>query len=455
MANTFTEENVDFSAFPSAENNGSFSEGEKRRQTMLRAAEILELRYRTLLLDKRLPKKDKVTETASAPPEREASPEGLGNQDGIIVEPEADNSILITTTTSNAKPPKRKPNKRENNRTAPLPSASPYSIDHSEQETLEQHPEANSHTIITSHQPPPSRNSLQLNGTGDARMELLQDRSRETQAIQGNGDNPPPYDDNAAATGLALLNQAGTVTVSSKLSQNDVKKSQRKKQKLELNNVQFIGEQGHIRIDDIPEFSPTSAFPAHEFFPEPKDVSITPREQTEESTSPASLVAQMENVTISAQEDSVSRPQRRRGRPPKVKQTDQLAEKSADKPAQKVNVSESITASSSVIDEMARTPLSVYEPITGPGRRPFVPCIVAASRHNTDYGRKSGRSVKAFGAEVPAFDERDVDYELPLDIIEQVEDARDGPGARGDPIPANMLHSKHIWSHEPSVSTRG
>ncbi|THH06672.1 hypothetical protein EW145_g3926 [Phellinidium pouzarii] len=71
--------------------------------------------------------------------------------------------------------------------------------------------------------------------------------------------------------------------------------------------------------------------------------------------------------------------------------------------------------------------LQAYSLPTGPGRRRPPPCILAVSKYNVAPGRKTGRSVKAFGVDVPPFVENEFEFELPYGLIEEVEELRSGP----------------------------
>ncbi|KAL5533720.1 hypothetical protein ACEPAG_180 [Sanghuangporus baumii] len=100
---------------------------------------------------------------------------------------------------------------------------------------------------------------------------------------------------------------------------------------------------------------------------------------------------------------------------------------------------------------------------SGKGRKPKpLGSLLAASKHNVEPGRKTGRSVKAFGLEVPPFDTgKEVDFELQGALVREVARRRVADGmsdaeSDGDPpsFADGMAHGEvHHDMFAESIST--
>lgn len=497
---TFAEEEAELVTTSSPGASGTISEGERRQQIMMKAAETLEARYRALLPDKRPPKKDKVTEPSIIVSAELSIVIGDGdNADDVVIASEED--AAVATTSRKTKSSKRKANKPHDRPPTAPPSTLPYRTGREGQQPSDEHQQqADSITVIAQRHPPYPKRSNQPRSSFASRhdevlgtisrLDNLQNRPRNSAQNHVNGDRPPPYDETTKAPEPAMMEidhpiipyeAVGPGIIDIRISLEDVSKGQEhpppKRQRLRIENMKQIEEQRHIRIDGLPEFSPTAAFPTHEFLPQLKDPALgssTPDSDTAVHSEQMSLTAQFDNITLTARDESVSQPSKRKvGRPrkqrpppdadwqqtpathaPDNRKTPAVPKKRATTTPvrrQTTPIPEPVLVEKPVTDELSRTPLDFYEIVTGPGRRPFIPCIISASKHNTDQGRKSRRSVKAFGADVPSFDEREADFEVPSEIIEQIEDTRDGPGKDDGRISVDDPHRNIIVVQDTSA----
>ncbi|KAI5122370.1 hypothetical protein M0805_004127 [Coniferiporia weirii] len=205
-------------------------------------------------------------------------------------------------------------------------------------------------------------------------------------------------------------------------------------------------------IDDMPAYSPV--LPVRPELPVPPMSSSMPGPMQPESATisvqiecswpsaqpgplPVSLTQTGPDALPATQESQVRSPTEKKATGPMGQHLAAIPEQE-DSPALRrrtINMPsrrrESTAPVISVASAASATPsvssLQAYDIPSGPGRHRPPPCILVVSKHNIAPGRKTGRSVKAFGTEVPAFDEKEVDFELPYDLLEEVEALRAGP----------------------------